>query len=206
MTTRPQATAAYRTELLHRMLVLRRGGPAGGEAITVGMGCVLGPADTLADGPARAVRQARDDVLGHRTAVTVCFVGDDPGPSLGHAVDDRLPVLFCCADQHEHHPAGCEALPVHSVDSADVEAVVRAARTAVHPVRAGDGPRLLHFYTYGPQSGARHDPIRILAERMRTDHQLDDNAYAAIEKDAAATLGSTDAPAIDLRIRSDRPW
>jgi TPP-dependent pyruvate/acetoin dehydrogenase alpha subunit len=198
MTGRHQATAAQRTELLHRMLVLRRGEQQGAhlgeEAITVGMSCALGPADTLADGPVLAVELAQDDVLRHRPAVTVCFFGDDSAPglagTLGHAIDDRLPVLFCCADQHEHHPAGCEALPAQIVDGTDVEAVARAALTAVHPVRAGDGPRLLHFRTYEPAAGPLHDPIRILVERMRTDHQLDDNAYAAIEKHVAVAIGA----------------
>lgn len=194
MTGNP-ATAAQRTELLHGMLLLRRGRhpSPGTEAVAVGLRCALGPSDTLVDGPVRAVEQAHDDVLRHRPAVTVCFVGDgtEPGlgPCLGHAVQDRLPVLFCCADQHETHPAGAEGLPAEAVDGTDVEAVARAATTAVHPVRAGAGPRLLHFRTYAAESGTLHDPIRILADRMRTDHQLDDNAFAAIENHVAAQIG-----------------
>jgi TPP-dependent pyruvate/acetoin dehydrogenase alpha subunit len=195
MTGRHPATAAQRTELLHRMLLLRRGEDAarGDEAVTVGLRCALGPADTLVPagrpgGPAWAVELAQDDVLRHRLAVVVCLVGRHETPTLAapldHALQDRLPVLFCCADQHG------TGLPADAVDGSDVEAVARAALTAVHPVRAGAGPRLLHFRTYAPRPGQLHDPIRILADRMRTDHQLDDNALAAIEKHVAAELGA----------------
>jgi TPP-dependent pyruvate/acetoin dehydrogenase alpha subunit len=202
MTGRHPATAAQRTELLHRMLLLRRAGEQGTqrgeEAVTVGLQCALGPSDTLVPahrpgGPALAVELASDDVLRHRPAVIVCFVGEDgtpaPATTLDLAVQERLPVLFCCADQRDGRPAGCECLPAEAVDGTDVEAVTLAARTAVHPVRAGAGPRLLHFRTYVAEPGALHDPIRILAERMRTDHQLDDNALAAIEKHVAAQIG-----------------
>jgi pyruvate dehydrogenase E1 component alpha subunit len=198
MTARHPATAAQRTELLHRMLLLRLGGQdgthRGEEAITVGLRCALGPADTVTEGPAQAVELAQDDVLRHRPAVTVCFVGDDAAPGLStclhHAIGDRLPVLFCCADQHEAHPRGTAGLPAETVDGTDVEAVTRAALTAVHPVRAGAGPRLLHFRTYLRAEAPLHDPIRILADRMRADHQLDDNALAAIEKHVTAQLGA----------------
>ena len=78
MTGRHPATAAQRTELLHRMLLLRRGEDAGrgDEAMTVGLSCALGPADTLVPasrpgGPAWAVELAQDDVLQHRPAVVV---------------------------------------------------------------------------------------------------------------------------------------
>jgi pyruvate dehydrogenase E1 component alpha subunit len=147
----------------------------------------------VADGPVRAVRLAHEDVRRHRPAVTVCFVGDEAAAGLatclGQAIDDRLPVLFCCAGRHGTHPDGTGGPPAGTVDGADIEAVTRAALTAVHPVRAGAGPQLLHFRTYVPADGPRHDPIRILADRMRADHQLDDNALAAIEKHAAGQLG-----------------
>ncbi|GAA3337106.1 hypothetical protein GCM10020358_12150 [Amorphoplanes nipponensis] len=198
MTGRHQATAAQRTELLHRMLLLRCGGAGDatfgdlGEAITVGLRSALSPFDTLAEGPVLAVELAQEDVLRHLPAVTVCFVGAAAAPgftiSLGHAIDDRLPVLFCCADRHEAHPAGTGGMPVETVDGTDVEAVGRAALTAVHPVRAGAGPRLLHFRIDAPRPGDPPDPIRILADRMRADHQLDDNALLAIEKHVAAQL------------------
>ncbi|MFI7547169.1 hypothetical protein [Actinoplanes sp. NPDC049599] len=196
------ATAAQRTELLHRMLLLRRGEEQGAhlgeEAVIVGLRSALGPSDTLLPthrpgDPARAVALAADDVLRHRPAVVVCFVGEDGAPgltgTLDHAVRQRLPVLFCCADQHEGGPPGCDCLTAQNVDGTDVEAVTRAAQTAVHPVRAGAGPRLLHFRTYAGVTGPLHDPIRILTDRMRTDHQLDDNALAAIEKHVAAAIG-----------------
>ncbi|MEU8227961.1 hypothetical protein AB0C12_00005 [Actinoplanes sp. NPDC048967] len=196
MTGRHPATAAQRTELLHRMLLLRAGDqdPAhrGEEAIAVGLRSALGPGDTVAAGPVLAVELAHDDVRRHRPAVTVCFVGDEAAPGLtsclGRAIDDRLPVLFCCAGRHGTDPDG---LPAGTVDGADIEAVTRAALTAVHPVRAGAGPRLLHFRTYARADSPRHDPIRILVDRMRTDHQLDDNALAAIEKHVAEQLGGT---------------
>ena len=205
MTGGHPASAAQRTDLLHRMLLLRHSPEPeahlgeGDEAVAVGLRCALGPADTLVpahrhDGPALAVELAHDDVLRNRSAVVVCFVGahETPGlaTTLDQAIEDRLPVLFCCADQHDAHPAGAEALPAETVDGTDVEAVALAALTAVHPVRAGAGPRLLHFRTYAQRPEPLHDPIRILADRMRTDHQLDDNALAAIEKHVAAQVGA----------------
>jgi TPP-dependent pyruvate/acetoin dehydrogenase alpha subunit len=196
MTGRHPATAVQRTELLHRMMLLRRQHACPGEeAVAVGLQCALGPADTLlpahgAAGPVRAVALASDDVLRHRPVATVCFVAPDTAPglttTLQHAVQDRLPVLFCCADRRDGRPAGCECLTADDVDGTDVEAVTLAAQLALHPVRAGAGPRLLHLRTYG--EGTRHDPIRILTDRMRTDHQLDDHALAALERHVAAEL------------------
>src|SRR5690349_5242922 len=108
MTGRHPATAAQRTDLLHRMLLLRHDpGPgagfgAGAEAVAVGLRCALGPADTLVpadrhDGPALAVELAHTGVLGHRFAVVVCFVGvhapAELAGTLGSAIADRLPVL-----------------------------------------------------------------------------------------------------------------
>jgi TPP-dependent pyruvate/acetoin dehydrogenase alpha subunit len=204
--TRP-ATAARRTELLHHMLLLRSlerhgaGSPPaarpGEEGIAVGLRGALGPADTLLpayriDGPALAVELAHEDVLRHRPAVTVCFIDDldTPGPEFAASLDDairgRLPVLFCCADGHDCRPAGADGLPAETVDGMDVEAVSRAAPAAVHPVRVGAGPRLLHFRTSDPAGcspAGEHpprDPIRILADRMRTDHQLDEHTLTAI--------------------------
>jgi TPP-dependent pyruvate/acetoin dehydrogenase alpha subunit len=124
--------------------------------------------------------------------VTVCFVAPDDPPGLTvtlvHAVQDRLPVLFCCADQRPGRPAGCECLAADDVDGTDVEAVTLAAQIALHPVRAGAGPRLLHLRTYPDEPGPLHDPIRILADRMRTDHQLDEHSLAALEKYVALEL------------------
>jgi hypothetical protein len=196
MTGRHPATAVQRTELLHRMLLLRHreGARFGEEAVAVGLQCALGPADTLlpaygAAGPVRAVTLASDDVLRHRPAATVCFVAPETAPALAgtlqHAVQDRLPVLFCCADRRDGRPAGCECLATEDVDGTDVE-VTLAAQLALHPVRAGAGPRLLHLRTYG--ESPLHDPIRILTDRMRTDHQLDDHALAALERHVAAEL------------------
>jgi TPP-dependent pyruvate/acetoin dehydrogenase alpha subunit len=215
------ATAARRTELLHHMLLLRQleqhGAPGTGsppalrpgeEAIAAGLLVALGPADTMLpayrrDGPALAVELAHEDVLRHRLAVTVCFVGETDtagrafATSLADALRDRLPVLFCCADEHEGRPAGADGLPAETVDGMDVEAVSRAAPAVVHPVRAGEGPRLLHFRTDAPAGhfpAGERDPIRILAERMRTDHQLDDHALEAIigrvEKQVRAVLAT----------------
>jgi TPP-dependent pyruvate/acetoin dehydrogenase alpha subunit len=200
MTGRHPATAAQRTELLHRMLLVRAGRPEtrfGEEAVTVGLRCALGPADTLLpvrspDGPAHAVDLATEDVLRHRPAAVVCFVGADGPPglagTLGLAVRERLPVLFCCADQRADRPVGCACLTGDDVDGTDVEAVTLAAQLALHPVRAGAGPRLLHLRTYADEPGPLHDPIRILADRMRTDHQLDEHALAALEQHVAAEL------------------
>jgi TPP-dependent pyruvate/acetoin dehydrogenase alpha subunit len=214
------ATAAQRTELLHRMLLVRRfeerrierGDTAtigdgadlhlGEEAIAVGVMTALGPADTVVGEFSRAVDQARTDVLDGRPSVTVClFGGAVTGPRFTESVDiailRQLPVLFCCANDRENASAvGSAGLPAETVDGMDVEAVVQAAWATVRPTRAGGGPRLLELQTHGGGPGDPRDPIRILADRMRNDHQLDDNALEAISLDVAAHL---DAAAALLR-------
>ena len=204
MTGTHPATAAQRTDLLHRMLTVRRfeqggaqlpaGLPAGEEAIAVGVVNALGPADTVvpaggAHGPALAVEQARADVAGQVSAVTACFVGGDPPDGdeltecMAAAVRQSLPVLFCLADAGTD-PAGSPGLPTETVDGLDVEAVLRAAVAMVHTMRAGTGPQLLDARS----AAGGGDPIRLLADRMRNDHQLDANALAAIDDHVAAQL------------------
>jgi TPP-dependent pyruvate/acetoin dehydrogenase alpha subunit len=212
------ATAAQRTELLHRMLLVRRfeerrierGDAAtigdgadlhlGEEAIAVGVMTALGPADTVVGEFSRAVDQAQTDALDGRPSVTVClFGGAVTGPRFIESVDiaklRQLPVLFCCANDRES-AVGSAGLPAETVDGMDVEAVVQAAWATVRPTRAGGGPRLLELQTHGGGPGDPRDPIRILADRMRNDHQLDDNALEAIGLDVAAHL---DAAAALLR-------
>ena len=217
-------TAAQRTELLHRMLLVRRlvargAGPtgtpdlpAGEEAIAVGVVAALGPADTVvaasrSHGLTLAVELAQADLARHRPAVTACFFG---GPAASRpeftvcvdlAVRRHLPVLFCCADHEATDPPAPSGLVVEPVDGLDVEAVIQVVLAALRPMRAGTGPRLLHLRAYGGRAlpigqaadggppgdeAGERDPIRILAGRMRTDHQLDDNALRAIDLDAAA--------------------
>jgi len=205
------ATAAQRTDLLHRMLTVRRfeesGAalpgtadlPAGEEAIAVGVVNALGPADTVvsasgAHGPARAVERARADLAEHVPAVTACFLGGDAQEEheltecIDAAIRQGLPVLFCFANDEGTEPPGRATLPTETVDGLDVEAVMRTAVAMVHTMRAGTGPRLLDARPRHPEAGGSDDPIRLLADRMRNDHQLDDNALAAIDDHVAAQL------------------
>jgi hypothetical protein len=237
-TTRP-ALAALRTDLLHRMLLLRQtdvcpsptaraAQGTGTEAAAVGVMTVLGPADavvsaepresaaggifdaaarfhsgaTVRGTPAAAIERAETDLREHRPAVTVCLLGDDM--SVRRLADDLdlaarrgLPVLFCWED----HGAGPDAHRPHdlvgTVDGMDVEAVLLTTRTTVRDVRAGAGPRLLQLRM--DDVGALRDPVLILATRMRDDHQIDDNALSAIERDAVAQAGGARAGAAAVR-------
>ncbi|WP_170047718.1 hypothetical protein, partial [Couchioplanes caeruleus] len=70
------------------------------------------------------------------------------------------------------------------VDAGDVEAVAGAVTAEIATLWSAAGPCLLGLRAPGPD----HDPVALLAARMRTDHQLDDNALRAIDRDAAVRV------------------
>jgi hypothetical protein len=211
-----QRTHLLHAMLVVRHVQERRAQPfVGTESVPVGLLSVLGPADaavatprarvaayagnaptaaglcrdadTPPDGLALAVESALADLAAGRPGATVCLVDAETvtGADLGHHLDvaahDQLPVLFCCQNDHtaEGWPAASDG--AGTVDGLDVEAVAAAADAMLHSLRAGGGPRLLRLRT-----DAGRDPVEVLAARMRNDHQLDDNALAAIDRDAAA--------------------
>lgn len=209
-----ESTAARRTGLLHRMLLVRRleqrllrPVPAGDEAVAVGLLSVLGPQDavvsagvrpwhavgaaallfgadvTNAPGPAEAVAAARRKArAGDRRVVAVCIPGADlDRASFASPAYAGLPVLFC-RGEHLVASGRSPVVSVLSVDSGDVEAIAGAAAAEVGELRTGAGPCLLGLRA----ADADVDPVELLAARMRTDHQLDDNALRAIDRAAAA--------------------
>ncbi|MEU8238989.1 hypothetical protein AB0C07_12135 [Actinoplanes missouriensis] len=82
------------------------------------------------------------------------------------------------------HPTG----PAVTVDGRDVEAVLRAVADAAQTARADDSACLLRMPAYRSD---RRDPVDVLAGRMFAAHQLDANAFEAIDADArrVAALG-----------------
>jgi TPP-dependent pyruvate/acetoin dehydrogenase alpha subunit len=207
------SSAVQRTELLHRMLLVRHltkhhaAAPgtasgdfqvhfhAGEEAVAAGVLAALGPSDTivstdpdpaLATGFPLAIELARDDVQSHRPGVTVCLFeasGDPVAPWLDVARQGKLPILFCGMTGSHPETAGQESFPDETADSFDVEAVLSATHTSLRKVRDSGGPRLLGLG--GNHRAPRPDPIEVLVLRMVTDHQLDDNALRAIDSHAA---------------------
>ncbi|MEV4640631.1 hypothetical protein AB0J80_25135 [Actinoplanes sp. NPDC049548] len=211
MGERPGFRAAQRTDLLHRMLLVRRleerrSRPAGSgdEAVAVGLLTALGPLN--------AVVAAGAPRPWHTVGAAALLFGGDvttaPGPAeavataraktragdrrivavcltgtgpLPPAVHADLPIVFCRGE----HLAAAGTLPavtVLSVDSDDVEAITGAATAEIGALRTGTGPCLLELR---PHAGGE-DPVELLAARMRIDHQLDDNTLRAIDRAAAA--------------------
>jgi pyruvate dehydrogenase E1 component alpha subunit len=96
-------------------------------------------------------------------------------------------------------------VPAWSVDGMDAEAVASAARRQAAMVRGGDGPVFLEARTYRFRAHSMYDPdlyrskeevahakerdpIPLLAGRLRERGELDDEALARIEADAAARI------------------
>jgi hypothetical protein len=195
-------SAGQRTALLHQMLVVRHLAEhraavpspnpdgaevdfhVGEEAAAAGVLTALGPCDAMVPpaGFPRAFDLARDDLLAHRAAVTVCLVEDDGDDWMDVARRGRLPMLFCRRPDGDpgagHHPD-----PDETVDALDVEAVLSRVRESLRVIRAGAGPCLLGLRTDGAA-----DPVQTLVVRMFAAHQLDDNALRAIDADARARV------------------
>ncbi len=101
--------------------------------------------------------------------------------------------------------ASTYAMPAWSVDGMDVEAVARAVDEQVATIRGGGGPCFLEAKTYRFRAHSMYDPdlyrskeeiarwkqrdpLDLHAAALRAAGLLDDDAFAAIETDAAAEL------------------
>ncbi|MCM4081265.1 pyruvate dehydrogenase (acetyl-transferring) E1 component subunit alpha [Paractinoplanes hotanensis] len=173
-----------------------------------------------------AIGLALADAMAHRPVVTACFFGDGAVAEgefhecLNLAVLWRLPVLFCCennryamgtAIERTHavtdlaKRASSYGIDAKAVDGMDVEAVARAASSAAHAVRSGDGPRFLELKTYRFRAHSmydsdryrdkaevgewrRRDPIDLLVNRMRERKQLDEDSLARLESEVASAV------------------
>ncbi|MGW6268411.1 MULTISPECIES: pyruvate dehydrogenase (acetyl-transferring) E1 component subunit alpha [unclassified Streptomyces] len=108
--------------------------------------------------------------------------------------------------------AASYGMPAWAVDGMDVLAVEEAARRAVDTIRAGHGPHFLELRTYRYRAHSmydpdryrdkdeiarwrRRDPLDVLAERMRTDGELDDELHAELARKAAAEVSRAEAEA-----------
>jgi hypothetical protein len=169
---------ALRTHLLYLMLTVRHlhagGVPPGAltsEAIVVGIGAALGPADII-----RFPECPRPEAIAARDlAVTVRPRHGAPGNTDGVYV-----LLAPMTPNRGRRPV--------TVDGWDVEAMLVAIAGATRAVRAGGGTRLLRVQVPGPAHP--YDPIAVLSGRMRTAGQLDDNAVLAIDDHARRAAGA----------------
>jgi acetoin:2,6-dichlorophenolindophenol oxidoreductase subunit alpha len=118
--------------------------------------------------------------------VSVCYFGDGTTnigafhEALNFAAVWKLPVVFVCENNlymeytpisevtAVEHPAADRAsaygLPRIIVDGNDADAVYRAAMTAYHKARAGNGPSLIECMTYRYSGHSRADPAKYRPE------------------------------------------
>jgi hypothetical protein len=193
---------AVRTSLLHRMMIVReltgacRAAAAARdrrlpsivehdtEAAVVGIAAALGPLDTLtaAGTPPPAWWRSEPGKEASSAPLTI-WLNDQ-------ASRNALPCLSALfAHLHDSAAPGAQGV---AVDGGDVEAVLVAARHAVHLAHR-HVPQLLHLVNGGPEGPC--DPIAALSCRLLRDRQLDDNALGAISRDArrvAAALSAAD--------------
>jgi len=116
-----------------------------------------------------AVGMALADKMMKRNRITVCFFGDGAvaegefHESMNLAALWHLPILFVCENnryamgtalEFSHSEtnlakkAASYCIEAYQVDGMDVEAVAKAANTAVHEIRAGNGPVFIECLTY----------------------------------------------------------
>ena len=133
------------------------------------------------------------------------------------ALQEKLPVVFLVEDNKYgiSTPTG-KFLPFHlgmldpetyvKVDGRDPEAVLAAGRDAVEKARRGDGPSLLwvdldrlsshtssdDHRVYRPaedlEEMTARDPIRLLAEKLKTEGRLTDEDFNRIQEEVAAEV------------------
>lgn len=175
----------------------------------------------IAVGLALADRLRRDD------RVTVAFFGEGAMAEgefhecVNLAALWQLPVLFCC--ENNQYAMGTAlarsesvtdlalkaagyGIAAWAVDGMDVDAVHRAASTAVTAIRAGAGPAFLECRTYRFRAHSmydpelyrpkdevarwrtEHDPIEVFTRRLQADGILDDATWAALRTQAEAAV------------------
>ena len=190
---------------------------------------IVGANIPIATGSAMAFRLLRLD------SVAVSFFGDGASnigafhEGLNLAAVQKAPVIFVCennlyaASTHISHTtriadvslrAVSYGMPGVTVDGMDVEAVFRAAATAVARARAGKGPTLIECKTYryrghsrgdpgGYRDEAEHaewrgrDPIQRLRTRLFDELDVSHERLAAIEKVAQAEVEAAVAFALE---------
>jgi pyruvate dehydrogenase E1 component alpha subunit len=142
----------------------------------------------VAGGLPLAVGLALADQMQERAAVTACFFGEGAmaegefHEAMNLAALWRLPVLFCCENNHYAMGTALEisqsqtdlavkaaayGVPAWAVDGMDVEAVAGAADAAVDAVRNGGGPYFLELQTYRFRAHSMFD-----AERYRSKDEV----------------------------------
>lgn len=176
----------------------------------------------LAAGMAKALQMKRDLGDPEGEAIAICFLGDAANnqgtfhETLNMAAVWKLPVLFVCENNlygigtalyrstavHEQwkRAEGC-GVPASFTDGQDLQAVHRAATTAVEHVRGGHGPYFLELLTYRfrghsmsdagtyrtpaeVEEWKKRDPIHILFDRLVAAGESDAEALRALEVDA----------------------
>ncbi len=191
-----------------------------------------------------AVGLALADAMQHRPRVTVCFFGEGAvaegefHESMNLAALWKLPVVFCCennlyamgtalsrseSETDVALKAASFEMPAWSVDGMDVEAVERAAVSAVDAVRGGGGPHFLELRTYRFRAHSMYDPelyrakeevdrwkerdpIPAFIDVMRARDELGSGTVDGIEAAVAAEIddavafaeAGTDEPVEDL--------
>ncbi len=181
----------------------------------------------VAGGLPIAIGLALADHLRHDDRVTVAFFGEGAVAEgefhecLNLAALWKLPVLFCC--ENNQYAMGTAlarsesvtdlalkaagyGITAWAVDGMDVDAVHRAASTAVPAIRAGAGPAFLECRTYRFRAHSmydpelyrpkdevvrwrtEHDPIDLLTRRLQAEGILDDASEAALRTKADAAV------------------
>ncbi|MFP3579330.1 thiamine pyrophosphate-dependent dehydrogenase E1 component subunit alpha [Arthrobacter sp. SIMBA_036] len=213
----------------------RRDGYCGGKGGSMHIGVkelgilgtngIVGAGIGLATGAALAAQMQRTG------DVAVAYFGDGAtnqgvlAESFNLAAIWNLPVIFICENNHFAQSATLEQMVAQSdlrrrgeaygvpsidVDGMDIEAVNKAAASAVARARAGDGPTFIVADTYrylGHMAGDTEiyrtkeqveawkgrDPIASLAARLLAQNVLTQNEIDDISREAAAAVDAAEA-------------
>jgi TPP-dependent pyruvate/acetoin dehydrogenase alpha subunit len=194
-----------------------RGGSVHLNAPEIG---VMASAAIMGETIAVAVGSSMAFAMDRSPRVAVTFFGDgcvEEGifhESLNFAVVKKLPVLFVCENNfysvnsplrlrqpHDlaiHTRAASYGLPAQQVDGNDVMAVYEAATTAVHHLRAGNGPYFLEGLTYRWREHV--GPLFDTGQGFRSQQELDFwMEQCPIKKASARAQTSGACTELDLR-------
>ncbi|MBI1997709.1 MAG: thiamine pyrophosphate-dependent dehydrogenase E1 component subunit alpha [Deltaproteobacteria bacterium] len=181
---------------------------------------VMASAAIMGETIAVAVGSAMAFAMDRSPRVAVTFFGDgcvEEGifhESLNFAVVKKLPVLFVCEnnfysvnsplrlrqppDLAIHTRATSYGLPAQQVDGNDVVAVYEAATTAVHHLRAGNGPYFLEGLTYRWREHV--GPLFDTDQGVRSQRELDFwMEQCPIKRASARAQASGACTELDLR-------
>ncbi|WP_433615688.1 thiamine pyrophosphate-dependent dehydrogenase E1 component subunit alpha [Dactylosporangium sp. CA-139114] len=178
----------------------------------LGANAIVGAAVPIAAGAAWAARRAGLD----RVALT--YFGDG-AVSQGVVLETfnlaalwKLPVVLVCENNGFATTtrvadavagtitgrAGAFGIPASTVDGADPEAVLAAARAAVERARAGEGPSLVECVAY--RFDAHHTWEHAARPRYRTDAEVADGTSRDPVQIQAARLGPAERARVDDEI------